>query len=126
MSQRVIKIKWSSFIKHTEIDDATIPDDPGVYEFYSKLKGKETKKRKYVGMAGNLNTVLISHLSEDEDNECLKKLVKDFVWFYRYAIIKNEDNRKDAELGLWKKHTYECNKIEPPGSGKGNFKIEES
>lgn len=126
MSERVIKIKWSSYIKHSEKDTANIPTDSGVYEYYSQVQGK--KKKKYVGKAENLQQRFNEHLGKDEENECLKKLLKDkdYIWFYRYAIIRNKADREDAELGLYRKYTYECNKVEPSGSGNGNFRIEEN
>jgi len=48
MSEYKIKINWSGFIQHTEKDTADIPEDPGVYEYYSRLKESGKKKRKYV------------------------------------------------------------------------------
>ena len=126
MSVRIIKIKWSTFIKYTEKDTVKIPTDPGVYEYYSESKKSKTKNRKYLGKADNLLSRFNQHLSKDEENECLKKFLKDYVWFYRYAIIQIKADREDAELGLYRKYSYDCNKVEPPGSGKGTFKIEES
>lgn len=125
MSQRVIQIKWSAFIPYTSKNTANIPSKGGVYEYYSSVKGK--KKKKYVGQTDDLSTRFKQHLGKDEKNKCLKKLLKDddYIWYYRYALISNDDDRKDAELGLYNKYSYECNEIEPSGSGKGNFRIVE-
>lgn len=124
MSVYTIKITWSKFSDYKEGKSATIPEESGVYEFYVGLKN-DGKRRIYVGKADNLKAVYLAHLEDDEPNECLKKHLKEHVWYYRYAIIKDKADREDAELGLYRVHSYECNKIEPPGSGRKNFAINE-
>lgn len=124
MSVHRIKINWSEFISWKEEETATILEKPGVYEFYVGQKNG-TKRRIYVGKADDLRKVYRDHLSEDEQNECLKNHLKKHVWYYRYAIITIKADREDAELGLYRKHTYECNKIEPPGSNRKSFIIVE-
>ena len=124
MSQHKIKITWSKFSDWKKGKNAKIPKDPGVYEFYVGLKS-DGKKRIYVGKAENLKAVYSAHLEDDEPNECLKNNLKNFTWYYRYAIIKIKADREDAELGLYRAHSYECNKIEPPGSGRKSFVINE-
>ena len=126
MSVRVIEIKWNPFIPHTQQDSVKIPEQPGVYEYYSIIKVSEKKKKKYVGETDDLNRRFREHLNDEEENLCLKKLLQEkYVWFYRYSIINDEDDRLDAELGLWIKYKHECNKEKPKGSGKGRFKIVE-
>ena len=124
MAVHTIKITWSKFISWEQEKTAAIPEKPGVYEFY--VGQKDGKKRRiYVGRADNLKKVYGSHLGEDEPNECLKNHLKKHVWYYRYAIITIKADREDAELGLYRKYKYECNKIEPPGSGRKSFVIVE-
>ena len=124
LSVHKIKITWSNFSDWTEGKNANVPEDPGVYEFYIGLKGGG-KRRIYIGKAENLKAIYLAHLGDDEPNECLKSHLKKHVWYYRYAIIKNTADREDAELGLFRTHSYECNKIEPPGSGRESFVINE-
>jgi len=121
-SAYTIKITWSNFIPYTQGTSANVPDAPGVYEFWVGLKG-EGKRRIYVGKADNLSERYLHHLSDEEENECLKNNLKKYVWYYRYAIIKIKADREDAELGLYRKYKYECNIVEPPGSGRKNFTI---
>lgn len=123
LSEHKIKITWAEFISWKEEKTAKIPEDLGVYEFYVGVNGK--KRRIYVGKADNLKVIYKQHLSDDEPNQCLKKHLKKNVWYYRYAIIKDKADREDAELGLYRKYSYECNKIEPPGSGRKSFTIVE-
>lgn len=122
MSEHKIKITWSKFSSWKEREKASIPEKPGVYEFYVGLKSG-AKRRIYVGKADNLRTVYLGHLRDDEPNKCLKDNLQKYVWYYRYAIITIKADREDAELGLYRKHKYECNAIEPPGSGRKSFTI---
>jgi len=122
MSTYKIKINWSEFLERGQ--DSRIPSSSGVYEFYAGLEDGG-KTRIYVGKADDLKAVFLSHFSEDELNECLKINLAKYKWYYRYAIIGSEADREDAELRLYRKHSYECNKIEPPGSGREDFDIDE-
>ena len=124
MSVHRIKINWSEFTSWKEGKTAKIPEKPGVYEFYVGLKSGG-KRRIYVGKADDLRKAYLDHLRDDEPNECLKNHLKKHVWYYRYAIITIKADREDAELGLYRKYTYECNKIEPPGSSRKSFVIVE-
>jgi hypothetical protein len=122
MSTYKIKIKWSEFLEHGQ--ETRVPNSSGAYEFYVGLK-EGGKTRIYVGKADDLKAVFLSHFSEDESNECLKTNLAKYKWYYRYAIIGNKADRQDAELGLYRRHSYECNKIEPPGSGRKDFVLDE-
>lgn len=124
LSEHKIKITWSKFSDWKENKNAKIPEDPGVYEFHVGLESGR-KRRIYVGKAENLKAVYLAHLRDDEPNKCLKNHLKKNVWYYRDAIIKNKADREDAELGLYRRHSYECNTIEPPGSGRKSFVIHE-
>jgi len=122
MSVYNIKINWSKFLEKGHEEE--VPNSPGVYEFYVGLKSGE-KTRIYVGKADDLKAVFSAHFQDDEPNECLKNNLAKYKWYYRYAILTIKADREDAELGLYRKHNYECNKIEPPGSGRKNFVINE-
>jgi len=124
MAVQKIKLKWSDFISWTASKTADVPDDAGVYEFWVG-QVNSSKRRIYVGKADNLKTIYTSHLTDEEPNQCLKDHIKQHVWYYRFAIMSTKADREDAELGLYRKYTYECNKVEPPGSGKKDFVIDE-
>lgn len=122
MSVHTIKINWSKFLEKGH--EKEIPNSSGVYEFQVGLKSGG-KTRIYVGKADDLKSVFSAHFQEDEPNKCLKNNPAKYKWYYRYAILKIKADREDAELGLYRKHKYECNKIEPPGSSRKNFAINE-
>ena len=122
MSEHKIKINWSNFLERGE--ETKIPNSAGVYEFQVGLKSGG-KTRIYVGKADDLKAGFLTHFQEDEPNECLKNNLAKYKWYYRYAIITIKADREDAELGLYRKYTYECNKIEPPGSSRKSFVIVE-
>lgn len=123
--QSVIKINWSDFVHWRSAPEWTDVDSPGVYEFWVSLKGGG-KRRIYVGKTDNLGKRLREHIRDDEPNKCLKKKLKKYVWYYRSAVIENRANREDTELWLYRHHEYECNEVEPAGSGRPRFIVWEN
>lgn len=69
----------------------------------------------YVGK-GKIKDRLLKHLSESEDNDCLRATIKSHTCFFKYSIITREDVRKAAERKMYKVYQPSCNFIEPDGS----------
>ena len=84
------------------------------------VKQKDTGRysRKYVGIADDLNKRYSEHLSPSEKNKHIYNGVRDWVCGFDYAFVETVKERKDTELGLYKKHKYNWNDIEPEGSGE--------
>jgi len=90
-----------------------VPDKAGVYGYWAKSKntGKQGKC-KYVGQSDSLRRRLREHLSDDEDNQCLKDFVKKYVIIMVYDLMPNssEDDRMKKEKEWVQKYSPECNK----------------
>ena len=126
MSQPIlIKIRWSEFVQWRQASETTITNSSGVYEFWVGLKDNG-KRRIYVGKADNLDKRFKEHLRTDLSNNCLRNNLKQYVWYYRFAVIENKADREDAEKWLYRHHEYECNEVEPSGSGRQRFVVREN
>jgi excinuclease UvrABC nuclease subunit len=90
------------------------PTSTGVYALWVKYKEKGWVCF-YVGKANNIESRLLDHLSNDEDNECIKEDVK-----YRCAFcwieITTADERSGAEKYLYDTIKPECNQNDPGGN----------
>lgn len=69
----------------------------------------------YVGKTKSLETRLLEHLSDDEDNECLKGRVGNYELYFRYCYVNDAEDRTNIEHTLYKKYFPECNKVSPQG-----------
>ncbi len=69
----------------------------------------------YVGQAANLENRLCDHLSDDEENECLRKNVKDYICGFEYAKIGRQTDRDGVEKYLYDHYRPECNEVDPGG-----------
>ena len=70
----------------------------------------------YVGKARYLEKRLLEHLSNGEENKCIKDSVRDNILYFRYCYVNNERDRKNIEYTLYKRYTPKCNKDVPEGN----------
>ncbi len=127
MTQKTHKIylKWSGFFGYENWNKNKIPKSEGVYEYFVRLK-QGGRRILYVGEADNLQKRSDEHLQESEKNECLKDKLEKKAWDFRYALLSDENDRKDAEQALYDKHKPKCNAVRPAGSGRDlNIELEE-
>jgi len=117
-----ISLKWSEFFGYENWDSGRIPEQSGIYEYFIRLKSGD-RRLVYVGEADDLRQRSQEHLSEDEQNECLKKKLKEIKWDFRYALLPHKADRQDAEQAMYDKYKPECNVVRPGGSGR-NIPIE--
>ena len=87
---------------------------PGNYMIMVKLKN-ENFRPIYVGQSNNLEERLLEHLSDSENNFCLKKHVKDYTLGIRYCYANSETDRKNIEYTLYQNYSHECNQNIPDG-----------
>jgi len=122
---RELNIKWSKIYGYNEGNDYFVPENSGVYEIL--IKNKNSKyDRTYIGETDNLKRRFNEHLSSLEENENIKLGLEQYQCVFNFALINNENNRLDAEQGLYQKYTYSWNQEEPAGSGVGQYRIVES
>jgi len=102
-------LEWSDDIRYLNSNSYLVPEFGGIYKVL-RNDGKENKlSRVYVGKAENLRSRYNRHLSEQEENICLRNNVQEKECYFRYALLAGEDNRKNAEDHLLKSNGYECN-----------------
>ena len=115
------KITWSNRVGIQSDKINAIPTRGGVYE----IQGRKTRDggytRRYVGTSENLREIYSRHLSDHEQNEKLKKFLKEKKAFFRYVTADLEQTRKDLEKGLYYTHKHSFNPSDNPPSGSGKY-----
>lgn len=102
-------LKWSSDIRYLSSNSHLIPESGGIYKVL-RDDGVETKlSRVYVGKADDLRSQYNRHLSDQEENSCLKNNIRTKECYFRYALLAGEDNRQNAEDHLLETGKYGCN-----------------
>lgn len=111
-----MQVKWSRFFTPYTVEkvksDGT--ESAGVYLLWIKLKNDKWRCF-YVGQAINIKQRLLDHLSDYEENECIKKNVSEFVCGFEYVAISKQDDRSGAEKYLYDHYKPECNNVDPGG-----------
>lgn len=106
-------LSWSKLIPFNSANINIIDSNmEGVYRL-SRQEGEKIFVF-YVGK-GKIKDRLSNHLSESEDNDCLKATIKSYTCFFRYSIITKDEVRKAAERKMYKVYQPSCNSIEPEG-----------
>lgn len=109
-----MNISWSGFYTYSEANvKINAPEKAGIYLLWVELNDSKWKCF-YVGQAGNLKKRLLEHLSDSEENECIKNKVKKYSCGYEFAVIGKQADRDGIEKYLYEKYKPECNKISPP------------
>ncbi|OGD85917.1 hypothetical protein A3B51_01595 [Candidatus Curtissbacteria bacterium RIFCSPLOWO2_01_FULL_41_18] len=102
-------LNWSGNIKYLASNADKVPESGGLYKVLRNdgVDGKLT--RLYVGKAANLRNQFNFHLSDNEENECIRENVRNKECYFQYALQAGEDNRHAAENHLLETGKYECN-----------------
>ena len=112
-----MEISWSTF--HTPYTESEVkkyvPTDSGVYLLWVKLESNNWRCF-YVGKSDNLETRLLQHLSDEEENECIKDKVSEKICGYEYAKVSKQSDRDGIEKYLYDHYSPECNKNDPGGT----------
>lgn len=115
-------LTWTKLNKLDEGNINSMPDNlPGVYRL--SYKGKDGSYYVfYVGQARDIKERLSEHLSEAEDNVCIKIYLSKEECFFKYAKISREDLRNTAERQMYRHYEPVCN-IKEPEEGGENFQF---
>ena len=111
-----MQIKWSEFWYLNDGNvQQNVPKQAGIYLLWVKLK-TEKWMCSYVGQAENLQERLLSHCSQDEQNDCIKNNVQNYISGYEFAEVPKQSDRDAIEKFLYDYYQPECNKQDPGGT----------
>lgn len=112
-----MKVTWSGFFTpyNKEKIENNATTSAAVYLLWVKLKSDKWRCF-YVGQASNIHDRLLDHLSDEEDNECIKENVSKFICGFEYAVVTKQSNRDGIEKFLYDYYKPECNKVDPGGT----------
>jgi hypothetical protein len=113
----MMNISWSTFYNTYSEENvkAYVPTDAGVYLLWVKLKNGKWRCF-YAGQASDLEARLLEHLGSNEENECVKKHVADYVCGLEYASVVRQKDRDGIEKFLYDHYGPECNQMDPGGA----------
>ncbi len=110
-----MQIIWSTFQRLIEENvNRYVPKDSGVYLLWVKLKNDKWRCY-YAGQATDLKSRLFEHLSNNEENTCIKNNVQNYISGYEYAKISLQSDRDSIEKFLYDYYKPSCNEKEPGG-----------
>lgn len=107
-------LTWSKLNEINISSSLLIPSLPGVYRLsYRSSNGNIYVF--YVGQADDLKARITQHLSQNEVNSCIRKMLTSYTCYIRYARINDRRIRDGAELFLYRHFSPSCNSVEPTG-----------
>ena len=110
-------VTWSDFFTPytEETVKANATTSSGVYLLWVQLE-IEKWICFYVGQALNIYDRFLDHLSNEEENECIKEQVSKYVCGFEYTVISKQADRDGIEKYLYDHYNkFECNKVDPGG-----------
>ncbi len=110
-----MELEWQGLFDYCEKTvKEFVNDKDGNYMISVGLQNGEYRPI-YIGKTKYLEARLLEHLSNDEENKCIKDRVGNKALYFRYCYVNNEDDRKNVEYTLYRKYTPKCNKVIPKG-----------
>ena len=110
-----MKLEWYGFFAYCEENvKKMIIDKGGNYVISIGLQDGNYRPI-YVGKTKYLKDRLLKHLSNDEENECIKGRVGNTALYFIYCYVSSQEDRENTEHTLYKKYIPECNKVVPEG-----------
>ncbi len=110
-----LKLDWSSLREYTETNVYTYaPTSGGVYRLSYKSNDKYYVF--YVGQASSLKERLLQRLAVTEPDACIKRHLRNYSCYFRYAEVASIAGRNGAERALYDHFDKPtCNDMAPPG-----------
>lgn len=107
-------LNWSSPRRYMREDIQRFSTEKaGIYLIYAE-RANAYKQLVYVGQADNIKTRLLEHISENEKNEILKRILSHEVCYYSYAEVPLPNKRNSIENFIYNKCHPEANINRPP------------
>ena len=115
-----MEVKWSGFSAPFSVEKVKsyATESAGVYLLSVRLKTDKFPLKwrcSFVGQAKNIKQRLLDHLSDSEENKCIKEMVSKFFFGFEYAVISKQEDRAGAEKYLYDHYKPECNNVDPGG-----------
>ena len=110
---RRVHLSWKGyrdFSKENVVHYVT--QSPGVYKLSLKLKNGNLKPF-YVGQASDLRSRLLQHLATQEQDQCVRSNVRNYIVHFNWAVVDSKASRDCAETALFDHYSPECNNIRP-------------
>ncbi len=109
-----LHLDWANYRPYThENVHSHAPTSAGVYKL--AYPNADNLIVFYIGQADNLDTRLKEHLSDSEQNQCIKQKLARGDCQFTYAVVPNKNDRDGAERALYDYFKPVCNLIVPPG-----------
>ena len=110
-----LKLNWSSRYEYTGSNvNVHAPTSGGVYRLM--YKSDDEYSVFYVGQAGNIDERLRQHLAVTEPDACIKRHLRDYTCYFRYALVPSLTDRNGAERALYDHFNKPtCNTVAPSG-----------
>jgi excinuclease UvrABC nuclease subunit len=114
-ARRHVRLAWQLYRAFTwQNVHAYAPQKAGVYKLaVPNTSGKLTVF--YVGQADDLDARLKDHLSDDEPNDCLRRMVENYTCKFTFATVPLANDRDAAERALFFHFSPSCNDYTPSG-----------
>jgi excinuclease UvrABC nuclease subunit len=111
-----MQVTWATFQKLNAGNIVkNVPESAGVYLLWVQLKDEKWKCY-YVGKAENLQSRLLQHCSVNEENDCIKNNVQNYISGYEFSEVAKQADRAGIEKFLYDYYKKpECNKQDPGG-----------
>ena len=109
----MINVDWNPKPYHFNEDQVkgVVPEKEGIYQLSNHTEGVF-----YVGQSDNLQRRLLEHLSDKEENTCIKKKLN-YEVYVRFALLEDKKERLRAESFMYyqfkKEKECTCNDKEP-------------
>lgn len=108
----VLRVRWYG-VKYTpDVITKRIENKSGVYVIACLNRERMIFFPYFTGEAANLREKALEHLSNSENNSCIKEKLSGECYF-QFAYIDDEEQRKGAARYLYDKYNPPCNTSAP-------------
>jgi len=108
-----MELDWYKVEPYNKQKMGNVTNEAGIY-IISALQKDNSYVARYVGQTNDLNSRLLEHLEENEQNEKLRYYVENIKLKVSYAKVKNQEDRDAIELYLFNFLNPKCNINKPP------------
>ena len=107
-----LHVRWYGIRYTTDVISSKVESKGGVYVIACLNKERMIFFPYFTGEAANLKEKALLHLSNSEENSCIKEKLAGQCYF-QYAYIEDEEERKGAARYLYDRYKPPCNTSVP-------------